>query len=215
MSDSRPTLPKNLAAEFANIGGGSTTDIWKQLFRLAYQVEDMNKAGTTPLYAQMVKLEDLAAELTNKLSQNKNQIRNADMGIQANVNLLNAPRSPTADLVPEFMTKFAPLHQDVQVREKERSSLGEEVKNFIQNYRTTLLEAIQDLTNGQPLSQIKSKLENLERKQIDLSDRVEKLEINEHALHVRTYNAVPLSARTTVPTPGAQTPANAEKYEPE
>ena len=210
MANPRPPKQDNSSKELAAIKAGSTVQILKQLFLVAFQVKEI-----TPDFNTMIRMEARAAGLRNMFERNTSHLMEANMGIQANLTQLQQNTS-TRELVPGFVQIFAPLQEDVKLREKERKEITDNFKTFMQNLRTGLKEIIQDMLDGKPKQEIKRKLEEIESKLNDLGKRAEKLEINESSLqerleklHVRTYNAVPLNVRANVQAPGVAPPKEA------
>jgi chromosome segregation ATPase len=215
MANPRPPKQDNLSTELAAVKTGSTTQILKQLFRIAFQVKEI-----TPDFNTMIRMEAQAASMRNKFERDSSRLMEANMGIQANLSLLNQPRSAKADMVPGFMQIHAPLQHDVKRLDEDRRTLSKEFREFLQVLRTSLTDVITDMMNGKSKQEIRGKLESLEKRVNDLNARADKLEINEESLQrklddlqTKTYREVPLSQRSVAQAPGAA-PAVAAPKEP-
>jgi len=210
MGNIRPPQQDDLAKQLANIKGGSTTDMMKQLFNIANQIKDVDPKQVQN-YNRMVIMDSAAAGLRMKFGRERSRLIEVSVGIQSNISQLKS------ELVPGFQQEFRPLQADVQLREEQRQRLQEDVRRFTQSFPTKITEIIQDMLNGKPQSEINSKLEAMEREQKRLLKEADNLDINERALqskldnlHEKTYRAVPLSARANV-----QPPTPSDTYKPE
>jgi hypothetical protein len=199
-------------SQLAAIKGGSTEEIWMQLYRIKNKVP-ASIPDSNPHLRRLVALEENAASMRRDIINYPSYLAHGTGVIQTGLTQLEKAVMERGDqqamgMRQEYVRQFTQLHSEANEKIDQRGKLLQTTSEFIRDKDAQHKEVLQAILDHKPEKQIEAMIASIEKKQDSLIKQVDNLNLNEEALqrkldelHVKTVHSAQAIAGTSLEMP--------------